>query len=370
MKITLFVCLSFLIAAFFATNTGNVHAAGASLPPWPLIYTGNVTLGGQPAPDGLIIVGKMKDYVSIPLEIKGGRMVGLTVGPPSAQWFGSEITFELRDGDLTTLAEETDTFTNLISPTLKKDFHLTFPGFPTPSPLPAAAPTVTPLPTATPNATATPIVVGTIVYNGMVVVSGGAIPEGAKLTARIGDYESNPVPVQGSEFISLIIDVNDPLYTNKEISFYLNGISSRTTVVYDVGATIRQVDLIFMDIPGVSTPLPTPSVPTMVPTIVPTIAAPTEIPIPPTVLPTNTAVPTPEPILVPKPQVLNVAPSTPAPEKTAGELAEEEALKETEGSGGCMAVKNIDPLTGTANVLVMIGPILLLVGYRGIRRKF
>ena len=75
------------------------------------------------------------------------------------------------------------------------------------------------------------------------------------------------------------------------------------------------------------------------------------------VLPTNTPVPTQIPAPTPEPVVVVVT-ATPAPEAEANE------------SGGCMAVSDIDPLTGTANVLAMIGPLLLLVAFRGYRKIF
>ena len=74
-------------------------------------------------------------------------------------------------------------------------------------------------------------------------------------------------------------------------------------------------------------------------------------------VPTNTSVPTQIPAPTPEPVVVVVT-ATPAPEAEANE------------SGGCMAVSDIDPLTGTANVLAMIGPLLLLVAFRGYRKIF
>ena len=203
-----------------------------------------------------------------------------------------------------------------------------------------------------------------MVFNGLVVASGGAVPEGATLTARIGNYETRAVPVVNGAFISLIIDLNDPKLTNAVIKFYLDGIESRTTSVYDVGATIRDIDLIFMDLPRPE--------PTLVPTAV--LAAmpvmPTAVPtLEPTSVPVAVAVPTETPVTAvieessPTPVVLVV---TATPE-TPPEVPTVEPADAAEG-GGCFAVSDVDPLTGAANVLAMLGPILLLVGYRGLRR--
>ena len=365
MKVLLFVTTLMLMGLAFFHNTHSVQAAGGSIPPWPVIYTGSVTLGGTPAPDGLWIVGRMDGYTSVPLEISGGRMAGLAVGAPDQTFFGKTITFELRNdpsvSEGATVAEQTDTFAKYPLPTLKKDFDLTFPAFPTPTPLPTATPTATPVATATPLATATPIVVGAVVYNGVVVASGAVIPEGASLTARIGTYESNSVPVVGGRYLSLIVDLNDPDLTGATVNFYLNGTEARTTAIYEVGSTIRNVDLIFTDLPIFNTPEPAP-VDTPVPPVstatvaAVTIAAPVVVPTAPVA--TNTPVPTQIPEPTPEPIVLVVT-ATPAAEETP--LPAEE-------SGGCFAVSDVDPLTGTANVLAMIGPLLLLVAYRGFRK--
>jgi len=372
MKFLLSVTAFTLVSFAFFNNAQSLQAAGGSIPPWPVIYTGSVTLGGAPAPDGLWIVGRMDGYTSVPLEISGGRMSGLAVGAPDQTFFGKTITFELRsdpnDPEGATVAEQTDTFAKYPLPTLKKDFDLTFPAFPTPTPLPTATPTATPVATATPLATATPIVVGAVVYNGVVVASGAVIPEGASLTARIGTYESNSVPVVGGRYLSLIVDLNDPDLTGATVNFYLNGTEARTTAIYEVGSTIRNVDLIFTDLPIFNTPEPapvdTPAAPVSTATVVAvTIAA----PVAPTPAPTpapapapavNTAVPTQIPAPTAEPIVLVVT-ATPAAEETP--LPAEE-------SGGCFAVADVDPLTGTANVLAMIGPLLLLVAYRGFRK--
>ena len=366
MKIFLFVTVFALVSFAFFNNAQSLQAAGGSIPPWPVIYTGSVTLGGSPAPDGLWIVGRMDGYTSVPLAISGGRMSGLAVGAPDQTFFGKTITFELRSdpkvSEGATVADQTDTFAKYPLPTLKKDFDLTFAAFPTPTPLPTATPTATPIATATPLATATPIVVGAVVYNGVVVSSGAVVPEGALLTARIGTYESNPVPVVGGRYLSLIVDLNDPELTGSTVKFYLDGTEARTTAIYEVGSTIRSVDLIFTDLPIFNTPEPrptnTPTAPLSAATVVAVAiaapVAPTSAPAPAisTPVPTQMPAPTPEPIVL-------VVTATPDAEETP--LPAEE-------SGGCFAVANVDPLTGTANVLAMIGPILLLVGYRGIRK--
>ena len=132
----LFVTAFALMGFTFFLNPQSLQAAGGSIPPWPVIYSGSVTLGGAPAPDGLWIVGRMDGYTSVPLEIKNGRMSGLAVGAPDQTFFGKTITFELRNDpsvlEGSTVADQTDVFAKYPLPTLKKDFDLTFPAFPTP----------------------------------------------------------------------------------------------------------------------------------------------------------------------------------------------------------------------------------------------
>ena len=163
--------------------------------------------------------------------------------------------------------------------------------------------------------------------------------------------------------ISLIVDLNDPDLTGATVKFYLDGTEARTTAIYEVGSTIRDVDLIFTDLPIFNTPEPEPEptnspvapVPTATVAAV-TIAAPVVVPT--ALVATNTPVPTQIPAPTAEPIVLVVT-ATPAAEETP--LPAEE-------SGGCFAVADVDPLTGTANVLAMIGPLLLLVAYRGFRK--
>ena len=119
-----------LLISIVGYEADTLEAAGGALPPWPVIYSGNVTLEGEPAPDGLWVVGLMEGYISVPLQVKNGRIAGLAVGAPDSSYFNKTITFQLRvdpaepEGAVT--AEETDVFMRYATPTLKKDFHLTF----------------------------------------------------------------------------------------------------------------------------------------------------------------------------------------------------------------------------------------------------
>ncbi|SVD63785.1 uncharacterized protein METZ01_LOCUS416639, partial [marine metagenome] len=96
MKIKRYFVIVFVTTFFIMFgSSSDAEAAGASIPPWPVIYTGDVTVAGQPAADGMILVGLMDGYRSVPLAIENGRMRGLAVGPPDNTYFGKTITFEL-----------------------------------------------------------------------------------------------------------------------------------------------------------------------------------------------------------------------------------------------------------------------------------
>ena len=137
--------LSIGFGTFLVTGSG---AEASSLPPWPYIYSGSVTVAGQSAPDGAKVTAKIGSYTSVAVTVKDGRYVGLAVGGPDVTFVNKTITFHLDDA---VVAEETDVFRLLVSPELKSPFDLTFPAYPTPTPLPTATATMTPIPTATPD---------------------------------------------------------------------------------------------------------------------------------------------------------------------------------------------------------------------------
>ncbi len=88
MKIFLLVTV-FALSVLGLLGSGQTAYAAGGIPPWPVLYSGSVTLGGCPEPDGLWIVGRMDGYTSVALEIKDGRMSGLAVGAPDQTFFPS-----------------------------------------------------------------------------------------------------------------------------------------------------------------------------------------------------------------------------------------------------------------------------------------
>ena len=120
-------------------------------PPLPGIYSGTVTVGGAPAPDGLQIVGRILNYESSPVLTQGGEYSNLTVAPP-ATYQGQTLAFFILVHELKAVEEVPgyDVGLNIVV------LNLTFPALPQPTPTPTPTPTATPIPTPTPRPTATP----------------------------------------------------------------------------------------------------------------------------------------------------------------------------------------------------------------------
>lgn len=128
--------IAFLVALAMLVVT--MGSAAAQPPPIPSDYSGTVTVGGTPAPNGTTVQAKIETYTSASVTVTGGKYQFLIVGPPSSTFQGKTITF-LVGG---VAANETSTFEQGTSKTL----NLT---------VAAAAPTATPT-LAPPAATATP----------------------------------------------------------------------------------------------------------------------------------------------------------------------------------------------------------------------
>ncbi|MFQ5873887.1 MAG: hypothetical protein ACE5JL_08805, partial [Dehalococcoidia bacterium] len=95
------------LVAFLLLNSNTASAQ----PPFPIIYEGNATIGGSPAPDGTRITARVGRAVSNPVEVKDGRYTLLVVDPSLEYDFiedveGLVIVF-LADG---VRAAETDVF--------------------------------------------------------------------------------------------------------------------------------------------------------------------------------------------------------------------------------------------------------------------
>ena len=371
-----------LAAALLVGITIQGEAFAQGLPPAPFIYSGTVTAGGAPVPNGFTIRGTVGAYVSDPVPVIDGRFDLLTVNPGDAGSTGAEIAFFL--GDIR--ADQTDTFQVAGIPLLKLNFDLTFPKLPDPTPTPSPIPpTVTPTPrVALPGA-----------YAGQIIVAGAAVPENAVLIARIGDdYESLPALVNSEtgRYIGLVVDPDNFDMVGRRIEFYLNGFQSGTSATYEGGASERDFALIFTGLPSptptplpptaTGTPTPVPptatatATPTPTPTPVPLTATPTVSPVPPTATPTPepaTATPVP-PTSTPPPASTATPTATatatpPAPDQVATGTPEAPEAQEEANGGACGSTfGHTPPLTGLANMLLLLAPLGLVATLRRRRR--
>lgn len=368
-----------LIALVLTADSGFAQGV-----PAPMIFRGTVTVAGSPAPDGYNIYAQIEDYRSQSVQTKNGRYNVLTVAPPAParlgarnQYAGKPVNFYL-DG---VQAAETIAFAPSGIP-LPQNLDLTFPSLPLPTATPTPISTNTPIPTPTVPATPTPSVANPMTFaGGQIVAVTGAIPENAQLTAQIGDYTSESVPVApDGKFFGLIVDPGDTNLIGEDIEFFLNGIKSRTTQEFESGAVVREVDLNF-NLPEAPTPTATPE-PTATPVPPPTATPePTATPIP--APPTETAIPPATATPPPPPTAAPAAPPTPAPEPTATPVPEPTATPEPpptntpmaaeappppsapEQAGGCASVTDSLPFgTAAANLALLLAPLGLL----GIRK--
>jgi hypothetical protein len=74
------------------TSPGDLLPEGQSppVPPFPNIFTGNVTINGEPAPAGTQVFIRVGRYVSEWVVTRDGRYGFITVGPPSETGFRGE----------------------------------------------------------------------------------------------------------------------------------------------------------------------------------------------------------------------------------------------------------------------------------------
>ena len=353
------IAVALAVAAAVLSTPGS---AGAQVPPIPAVYSGTVMGAGVPVPDGLKITARIDDYQSQSATVKGGRYEALTVAPPDLNKYkGRPVTFHL-DG---IQANETDTFQ---SGKVDLSFALSFPKVPTPTPTPSPTPTITPTPTLTPVPTATPIVAEPAIYGGPITVAGGSVPEGAVLIARLGDYESAPALVQGDRYQNLVVNPRDINLLGKTIMFFLNGVESETTRLYQSGTFDQDLRLVFVGIPS-PTPTEVPPTSTQTPPVALT-ASPTSV-LPTPVLAQATVTPTPRPTMTPTPLPPTptftsvVITATPPP---AVVTAVETTPVGPSGRGCSSSYGKVGPVEGMGNLLVLVAPVVLIAGYRRLPR--
>lgn len=376
-RLTVFAFLVLVLTLGAAIFPSDTFAQGGP-PPGGIIYYGNASVNGEPAPDGHTIIARVGDYESKPVMVSEGKYASLSVAA-DASLAGQTITFFL--GDVP--ADQTDTYQPHGIPTIKTGFNLTFSSLPEPTPLPTPIPADTPTPVPTqPSAPIqapepTPASAEPMVFvSGLVFIRGTSeAPTDSILVARIGDsYQSEPAAAIATDgtYGGLVVDPGDTSFEGSEIGFFLNGIPARTTAVYQSGKLERTFDILFTDYPTplpthtpipTNTPIPTPTntpapTPTHTPAPPTSTPAPTQTPVP-TPVPTNTPVPTPTSAPVPTPVPATPVQSEPTP--TASPPAGE--------SGGCFSAAQVSPLTGAVNALLLMAPLGLIFGIRSARRR-
>ena len=278
-----------IVAALVAVFSSAALAQTIS----PSIYSGSVTIGDNPAPDGLTVVARINDYESDGVVTKNGRYSFLIVLPPTIDYFIETITFHIPEHEIQ--AKETDIFRGT---TTHVEKALTFPAVeglapgPTLTPGAAATTTPTPFPTQPVGQPPTP----PVVYFGSVTVNGQPAPDGLVVVARIENYESEPVVTSNGSYIRLAVSPSSSAYLFKLTTFHIPafGVQAFETVLFLGGPAERQLDLTF---PALPEPTPTPE-----PTATP-VPAPTATPTP---APTATATPTRVP---PTPTTVRPAPT-------------------------------------------------------------
>ena len=89
-RLTLTLALALALAALGFTQASPGEQAGTSAQLY--VFSGTVTVAGETAPEGFIIVAKVGDYTSEPVTVIGGQYHQLKV-LPGAAFSGQVITF-------------------------------------------------------------------------------------------------------------------------------------------------------------------------------------------------------------------------------------------------------------------------------------
>ena len=285
-----------LAGAVFAATSSRTNAQ-AGLPQSRVItYVGIVTIGGQPAQDGLLITARVGNYESEPVKVGGEPGQGVSSGVfsihvgPAPNFEGLEIEFWV-EGQVK--ADQTGELFGPIEPgkdtvclgcpwslPILRRLDLTF----------STGPVATPTQTFTPTATA--VILEPAFLSGTAFSGSSTPPDGTLIYAKIEEYQSEVVPILNGRF-TLVLNPVAEEFGGKPVNFFLSSFQSLQPYRFTAGESRTDLIILFP-------PLPTPT-PTLTPTLTPTDT--------PTVTPTATATPTVEPTRTPTP--------TPTPTPTA-----------------------------------------------------
>ena len=105
---------------------------------------------------------------------------------------------------------------------------------------------------------------GVMTYFGTASVNGEPVPDGYTITARVGDYESQPVELSNGYYQSLSVSPSNDSLSGHTITFLLGGVPANETDIYYSGVVIVKpnFDLTFSGLPAPPpTPTPEPGAP-------------------------------------------------------------------------------------------------------------
>ncbi len=260
-----------------------------------IIYQGNVTIGGQPSPDGFRLTAKIRSstgqvlYTSPPAIVGRtvpSRYTALVVGPaPDVE--GGIIEFWLDDQ---VRSSSDSVFAPLLSGQVCLGCAWTLPilraqdlDFPT-------APIATPTPSPTP--TPTPIILLPSLYSGQVLAGSSIPPDGTPIFATVGNYTSPFSTIENGRY-QVVVNPVDEEFLGLQVVFFIGELRAVQSTSFRGNEFLGAFNLIFPTLPPSPTPTPTPE-PTSTPTPTP---EPTRTPTPvPSPTPTATPTVTPTPI--------------------------------------------------------------------------
>ncbi len=346
MKIRVLIVM-FVAAAVAISVTGVLavqqHAEAQGLPELrTAIYQGQVTINGEPAPNGLEVTAKIRDasgeiiYSSSPAvtgRSADSRYTALVIGP-SPEGEGRVIEFWLED-------QVISTDVSIFAPTLNgqvclgcswtlpllRTLDLDFP----------SAPIATPTPSPTP--TPTVVILQPSLYSGQVIAGSTIPPDGTPIYAQVGDYISPFSEIENGRY-QLVINPVTEEFLDVPVVFFIGDLRAVQTAPFKGNEFLESFNLIFPNLPPAPTPTPEPTAtpePTRTPTPVPTPS------------PTATATATPTPI---------------ATEPTAQATATQEPDSDS-GGGSCSAHTGGPASTGILALLAL--PFALLFSRRLMR---
>ena len=218
-----------LAGAVFAATSSRTNAQ-AGLPQFRVItYLGIVTIGGQPAQDGLLITARVGNYESEPVKVGGEPGQGVSSGTyslnvgPAPDFEGLEIEFWI-EGQVK--ADQTGELFGPIEPgkdtvclgcpwslPILRRLDLTF----------STGPVATPTQTFTPTATA--VILEPAFLSGTAFSGSSTPPDGTLIYAKIDEYQSEVVPILNGRF-TLVLNPVAEEFGGKPVNFFLSSFQS------------------------------------------------------------------------------------------------------------------------------------------------